>query len=559
VNGGENLNCCVNLKIPMGYNIIEKKRKVDVWEAEKILKTKKQRYYTTAKRNNTEVELAGSYLICPYCYKEFVANTGYSNFEFATRIGQERIPEEKILAWSSTQLSFFDDDCGEKILPISSPVNKTSSFKCPECGNVSTRSENVKQVELIKNKKKIIVKSEIVNISEIFGFKWIVDDVISVAFPMYEVLTFNMRKGRVHIKLINDKAEVLSQRDITGHPELLEGSVAYRLIELNKNVKRNIKRMFIQVWGDELPYRGKEVTINNLFKMTMFVGYPKDFYSEIPYELKSIKIDDSFEKQAKKIHFSSNVMSVFEESKLPKVKSIRRIFFGNPGLLFYIDEAELMWEAIKDYNLYCDFMKLLNIYEILSDIHMRPGIIAYIKDFCEIKGARPFINCIRYGWRDVLLAAIDYSCSSLKLRNIIQDNWLEERSIGRIVRRKPVYSVPMHKPEDGIVDCNIDGYDFFWLRNSNEYEMAGTKLKNCLSSWEAWNSPVVCVKKKDEYLAAIEVSDGKIMQARGYDNSSIGRDKNLSIAFEKWQKRFQIEWQEFDDEDDDDEFLPGLD
>ena len=113
----------------------------------------------------------------------------------------------------------------------------------------------------------------------------------------------------------------------------------------------------------------------------------------------------------------------------------------------------------------------------------------------------------------------------------------------------------------GIVDCNIDGYDFFWLRSSNEYEIAGKKLKNCLASWGVDNSPVVCVKKGEQYVAAIEILNGMIVQARAYKNTSIECDRNLSLAFEKWQKKYHVEWEpiSYDDDEDDDDFLPGLD
>jgi len=545
----------------MGFNFIEKSKRVNVWEAERILTTKKQRYYTTAVRRNMDVDLIGNYLVCPHCGKEFVANTRYSNCGYHWYFNNEGVSKNKIYDWSTTQLSFFDDENCQKVLPLSSPINRPPSFKCPECKNVSNYSEGVKNVELLHKNKKITIKSEITNIGEVFGFKWIGEDSISITFPMYEVLTFNFRKGRIHIKLESDKGNVLSERDVTPYPELLYGSIVHNLIMYNKKVNRNIKRMFKEEWGSELPYRGKIIGTKNLFEMTLFVGYTKEFYSAVPYKLDSMAVDDSFKKNARKIRDAKNIVTLFDESRLPKVKSIRRVFYKNPALFFYLDEAEMVWEVIRDLNVFCDFVGSYNIYEVLSDIHMRPGIIEYIADLCEVKTARSFIKNMQYGWRDMLLAAIDYSCANSSVKKAVQENWKGRCSIGRIVQRKPLYSVPMKRPEERIVDCNIDGYDFFWLRSSNEYEIAGKKLKNCLASWGVDNSPVVCVKKGEQYVAAIEILNGMIVQARAYNNTSIECDRNLSLAFEKWQKKYHVEWEpiSYDDDEDDDDFLPGLD
>ncbi len=204
----------------------------------------------------------------------------------------------------------------------------------------------------------------------------------------------------------------MCQRDVTAHPELIYGSVAHSLIMYNKIVNRNIKRLFKDAWHRELPYCGNGIGIKNLFEMTMFVGYTKEFYSAVPYKLDSMLVDNSF------------------------------------------------------------------------------------------------IKNVQYGWRDMLLAAIDYSCANSNVKKAIQENWKGNCSIGRIVQRKPLYSVPMKRPEERIVDCNIDGYDFFWLRSSNGYEIAGKKLKNCLASWGVDNSPVVCVKKMNNMLQQLRFRTG---------------------------------------------------
>lgn len=533
----------VDIEVPSGYRVIERKKNIKVWDAEKILTTKKQRYYTKAVRNGVDVELVGSYLVCPFCGAEFASNIKYSCWQPE----YERVSKDVIYKWSSLQLSFFEEK--KKELYIGSEINKPASFKCPECNNVSNHSDEVKKVEMALEKNRVEIKSEITNISEVFALKWIGKDSVLITFPMYEILTFDFNKGRIYIKLENDKGVILCQRDVTPYPELLYGSVVHNLIMYNKKVNRNIKRMFKTIWGCELPYCGKGIETVNLFKMTMFVGYTKEFYSAIPYKLGSMEVDASFEKNVKKMRNAKNIVTFFEESALPKVKSVRRIFYRNPALFFYLDETEMVWEAIMDLNLFCKFIESDNIYEVLSDIHMRPGIMEYISDLCKMKKKHFFVKKVQYGWRGMLWAAIDYGCSNSYAKKAILENWEGVCSVGRIGRRKSLYSVPMRKPEERIADCNIDGYDFFWLRSSNEYEIAGKELNNCLSAWRIEDSPVVCVKKDEQYVAAIEILNGMIVQAKAYNNSFIEQDRDLNWAFEKWQKKYQIEWVSISDDD----------
>lgn len=542
----------VGLEIPLGYKIADKIKNVKIWEAEKILVSKKQRYYTKAIRKGTEADLFSSYIVCPHCNSEFVLNTRYSTCGYHWYL-KSRISDETVLKWSSLQLSFFDKK-NDKILYISSPVDNLSEFECPKCGNVSNCSDKIKQVSIIKSNKKISIKSEITSIKEIMNFKWFGENSVVVTFPMYEVLTFNYGRGKTYISIQNDKGEIQWQRDVTLHPELLEGTVAHNLIKNNKMVNRNLKRMFMSAWNSELPYSGKQITVENLVKMTMFVGYPEEFYRVVPYELDSMAVESSFKDIAKKMHYSSGMVDLYEESDLPKVKSVRRIFFNNPGLFFYIREAEMILRIICDLNIFCEFLKMNNVYEVLSDLHIRPGIIDYITDLCKLKSSRYFLKNVKYDWHYKLGEAIEYSCANQNVRKMIQDSWNGNGNINRIVQRKPVYSILMKRPEERIADCSIDGYDFFWLRNSNEYANAGKQLDNCLSTWSPNDCPVVCVKKQDKYVAAIEISAGKIVQAKASKNSKIEHDKKLQSAFLKWQEKYGISWL-CDDDDDDDELF----
>jgi len=548
-------------EIQKGYRFFEKYQKLDVWQARDILLSKKQRLYTKAKRTGTEVELTSTYLKCPYCGEEYVAN---SHSKFYSRVRRlpvaDRIEKEKVLKWADTQLSLFDDDMC-KTLFISEPMTQFSKFCCPKCKGVSEYSDSMRRVEVSRNKKKVIVKSEIVNINEIFAMGWIKSETISIVFPMYETIIFDCCRGRIYIKLEDAEGNLVAHSDITGLPHLIKGSAVCNAIGTNKLVNRAVKRMFSDIWEKNIPFSGKEFTIENIFKMTMFVDYPKSFYGYIPYELESMNIEKSFRRIARKMNNSINAIQLFKNSELPQVKSIKKTFFDKLGLFFYLKEAELLWNEINDYNLFCKLMQSPSVFNALSSIHMRPGIMCFVKDYCRIKGSKSFIQRTLRSWDELAAEAIDYATMSDRLKAELQESWQTERKIGRIVRRRALYSTPMHEPDERIKDCKINGYDFFWLRTSKDYVIASKELDNCLGSWSPGDSPVVCVKKGDEYVAAIEVNDGKIIQAHGYDNCSIRSDEELYNAYKIWMKTFSLHKQEYEHlfeelDDNEMEFLP---
>ena len=294
----------------------------------------------------------------------------------------------------------------------------------------------------------------------------------------------------------------------------------------------------------------------------MFVDYPKSFYGYIPYELEIMNVEKSFRRIARKMNNSIYAIQLFKKSKLPQVKSVKKTFFDKLGLFFYIKEAELLWNEINDYNLFCKLMQSPAIFNALSSIHMRPGIMCFVKDYCRIKGSKSFVHRTLRSWDELAAEAIDYATMSDRLKAELQESWQTERKIGRIVRRRALYSTPMHEPDERIKDCNINGYNFFWLRTSKDYVIASNELDNCLGSWSPGDSTVVCVKKGDEYVAAIEVNDGKIIQAHGYDNCSIRSDEELYNAYKIWMKTFSLHKQEYEHlfeelDDDEMEFLPN--
>ena len=535
----------ISLQIPMGYKLEDKIEYVKIWQAESYLLSKRVRRYTKAVRHDTDAELHSRWLICPYCGKEYVANVtspAFAKSDNRQYLRFSKPTKEQIKNWGSLQLTLFDEHDNSELF-IASAIDVSGKFTCLNCENESYESSSKRQVMVTLNRKKISVKCEVVQIDEILSLGWIKAKEVRISFPIYEILTFDCHKGKVHVRIENSQGNVLCQRDVSAYPEQLKGGAVHKVLTQNKVVLRNVKRLFQEVWGVNLPYCWKQLDIPALFKMTMFVGYHKSFYDSIPYMQNSFRIDRGFRARAKRMHFAEKLIGLYQKSGLPHVKSIRRIMFSTPGLFFYIYEIKRFWDAIGDYNLLSRLLLSERIYEILSSIHMRPGIMEYICDYCKVKGPVYLLANISDGWESTRKEAIDYCCMSQRLRMEAQHRWAGRHSCGSEVS-EIAYSVPMCKPDEKIKDCTIDGFAFCWLRNSNDYAIASEHLQNCLDEWQPYDSPVVGVRKKEKYVAAIEIFKGCVVQAHGYDNRSLDSDPTLNKAFEKWMARFNLEWGE---------------
>ena len=110
----------------------------------------------------------------------------------------------------------------------------------------------------------------------------------------------------------------------------------------------------------------------------------------------------------------------------------------------------------------------------------------------------------------------------------------------------------LEQTKNDIADCCVDGYRFSWLRSRADFRAAGEALNNCLISWQSTGNPVVAVKRDGRYVAAVEVSDGMVVQARSADNQSMESVPSLNAAYLKWLDKFHLVQRPFLDLFDDD-------
>ncbi len=546
----------IELNLPLGYRLEDKVEYTNVWEAEQILLSKKGRRYTKAVRHDTDAQLHSRWLVCPYCGKQSVANANAAIFNkaiYGGRLYAGRPSKGRIAHWASMQISLFEDRKNEELL-MAPPVESPGEFVCPECERVSYDTSASRQVVLTLERKRISVRCEVVQLDELLALEWVKKGEISLCFPVFEVLTFDCQSGRVHVKVEDAQGNILCQRDVSACPDRLKGGAVHKVLTCNKVALRNLKRLFRDAWEEPLPYTWKQLDLSALFKMTMFVGYPERFYDCIPYVQNSFRIDRGFSNRARQMHFARDLNDIYQKGGLPPAKSVRRILFSNPGLFFYVEEIRGIWDAVGDCNLVSRFLSGERVYEILSSIHMRPGVLEYIRDYSMVKGGVQLLSDMERHWERVQTQAIDYCCMGPRMRLEAQHSWgsRRKRDGARLFER--TYSVPLCRPDEAIRDCTIKGYTFTWLRSSNDYAEAARQLQNCLGGWQTCNAPVVGVHQKGRYVAAIEVHRGHVVQARGPENRPLEYDPVLLETVQMWAKRFHLDWDEEKDPEEGIEF-----
>ena len=295
---------------------------------------------------------------------------------------------------------------------------------------------------------------------------------------------------------------------------------------------------------------------------TVFVGYDKDFYRSIPFDESGVRVERSFARAARALRFASRVPGLLKKSRLPDVKSVRKILFTYPDYLFYLPELELIWELSGDVNRFAGLLqrRTKNFYEVLAILHSRPSVAAFLRDYVITTGTeieKPTENGrieTRGGSTPLFSYATSYATLTEDGKKAEREKWVRNNGVKSIHSDTagPFFSRPV--PRFVYDDVNstipdeteIDGFVFSRLCSTGEYEEAGRVLENCLRGWHHHHNTDVWVIRKDgEILAAVEVFKLDIMQALKAENEEIEPWSKLGIALGKWRKKYGLE---FDDD-----------
>ena len=315
------------------------------------------------------------------------------------------------------------------------------------------------------------------------------------------------------------------------------------LLENYKTVYRIIKNFLLPYWYGTLPFSEKELCLERYILLTKFIGYDQSFYKAIPFKSTENEIEKSFVSTAEKLHLAKRVPKIYKESNLPNVKSIRRIIYAKPYFLFYKKELEVLWLSFNDVNY---FKRLLdsasaNIFSILAYLHDHPVVTTFLLDYAKYAGKPKLFSYLNENKDDFLYEASEYSTMSERAKEARRITWRNKRHINSL------YSIPTLNNNEGKTtippDCMINYYRFIRLRNSYEFIKASKELHNCLGNWEYFErNTVYVIMDNNNYVAAVEVDNNKIVQARTWGNGNIDSDKRIYSAFKLWMKNNNLSY-----------------
>lgn len=527
-----------SMRIPrFGFTIEKQQKTVGRDVAFEVLTPARQRKSTLAVFENDNVVITKHVIVCPWCGKKAPA---YHNNQME--------PHQLIDMWLAQQTSMFEKL--PKTLLFNRPIEAMEKFVCPRCNMMSHPSKGFIDVLFIVDRKTIKIFRKL-ELKELFQIKWGANKICITNFELYEAITFNLKNGHTYVSLEDGRGEKLKVHDISNtKANLYSDDPIFELINLYKPVNRELKNQFAKIFRGPLPFRTKELTVEQFLLMTEFIGYDSAFYSALPYADKGDLIERRFLKSAKRLHDAKKVPNIFEKTILPKVKSIRKIFFCNPALFFYTGELEQLWKIIEDINLFRNFITSKNIFFELAFLCKMPYLIDFYTEYkAEIGIKRLYHNFFqatnRYwlynyvSWY-YLLSEYDKKIERKKWHN----GWLEKRDdfegIENDMGARFSVSIPDRSSKDfrhpGL-ECCINGYSFRRLKNSMEFLQAGKELKNCLADWQFFRNNVYGMIDNGKYVAAVEIKDNVIIQAHTYRNGDISGNHSIKQAFDIWKNR----------------------
>lgn len=546
----------VQLNIPLGYQINERKLQLSVGQVRDLLLSRRRNKYTYAHWYDDFVELKSDFIECPHCGHRVYAYAKHLNKAFGTKLPVIRgLAKSIIRDWATIQMSFFEKDIKE--LRLNNAIKYLGDLVCPKCKNTMQCSSQSRTVQVIRENHKISIRMEIIDIKELFSLPCVFDKEITIKFPLFEVACFNFKNGHSYVRLENSCGECLAVRDFTFDKYTWTDGVVYSTIAKNKHVCRIIKNAFAQEWGGKIPFFPSEIGVNELRLLTMFIGYNRAFYSCIPFSVGTYEIDESFRTCSKKMRYANNAIEIYKNSKLPNMKSVRKTFFQNPGLFFYVPESERLWQILKNPDYFVELFGKQTVFRILSDLHIRPKIFEFLEDYVEIGKMSVLFNLMSSHWDYIREYAVNYGSMSNYMKKSEHSKWLNQE-FERRIEKFPDFAIPMCDTGERIRNCTIDEYEFSWLKTSADYEEAGKALNNCLVHWKSNFHPVVCVRKSGKIIAALEIRRNFVYQAYTTNNRHLTQEPGLFEAYAKWHDKNHLTFEYSRDYEDDDELLDDV-
>ena len=420
----------------------------------------------------------------------------YIRDDFEILIERRTLNAEQAERILRQQFSFFEDPGGGR-LDLNAPLTPGARIACPRCGTRGRLTERSagRKVRILPEEGRLTVSCEIGDVFGALALEWVrlaPQDFVLGRPPYYENIEFDLEAGTTTV-LITDGGGAAFSKRLTSEAELSGNDPIARAFG-NFVLKRRIRAAFSAVYGRPVCFTNDELDLDRYILLTGFIGYGRDFYDGIPFltdrrlvSRGERRLPESIRGIAKRMHRAEDVPALYESESLPSAKTVRRIVFGSPQLMFFSKELRLLCEVFPDINYFRRLISSYSVYRILSSLVRYGSAKEYLILLRDTFGMRRLFEIMKDGdCTDVLNKGLTYCVMSEEDRMLVRaeltDSAYPMRDIGTLPAGLPC-SVPMSHMRKERFDWSFDGFSFRTLRTSGDYDRAGMELKNCLSGY----------------------------------------------------------------------------
>lgn len=334
-------------------------------------------------------------MICPNCGMHlhyYAARTD----SFIERKLMEFQIDMAVADYLDDQISFFENP-NRDYVSINTPLPCGTKIECWRCGTHGILKErsSERKVRIQNEQEKLCISCDIHDIFEALSIGWvtILEKDVAIGRPPYEErIIFDFESSVTTIQLV-DGSGVACEKELTSEAELV-GHDPIGEVFRNFVLRRRIRKAFLEAYGDTVYFTADEMNLDRYILQTKFIGYYRDFYDGIPFmEFESSvlgerRLPNSIRDIAGKMHRASDVSTLYKSLGLPAAKSVRKIVFEDPQLLFYANELKILHDVFPDLNYYRRILSCASIYRILAELVRCGKARDYLVMLREVMGMR---------------------------------------------------------------------------------------------------------------------------------------------------------------------------
>lgn len=509
---------------------------VDQERAERWLKSRKQRRFTSAHREGGGIAIEKHFFVCPCCGQRVPA---YPAYFYPRQKRPPRIAPSEAERLCSPQTSLFE---GQALL-INEPIREKSALICPRCEQTSAVSDSRREYSLAVSDEGLRIQCALRGPEELTSLKWLSrEDIPLRGLRLYESILLDPARGRVCVTL-SDEQTTLEERELEASAVLGDDDPCLSLLRC-KASQRAIRKAFAAIYPNPLPFPEAELRADHYILLCLFVGYERAFYEGLPYSPRRDElIIPSFSRATAALHLAADVPDLYARSGLPGLKSVKRFVLEHPQFLVFLTELEQLWQLFPDPNMFCALLQSRRSPSILSFLHRYDQGVAYLSMLRDIMGMRWLCRRLMED-KGVLLFEDSARYASLneyardQIRVLLQEG--RRSAFYDLLYEDPGLSLVTYTADKNIPDCTIRGYRFRRLKSPGDFQEAGIALNNCLAKYAHRKRCVIAVIKEQQYMAAVEIEGRAVVEASLAECEDIRADSKLHKAFLTWCAKYGL-------------------